>query len=501
MFDFSGFNFDRISPGSPSKMAGSDGVAAPGGYLYVGERNPKLIGDQKWVTFSNLIRNTLVVAASIRIYDTFARSVRWYSEPNGRGGKKAQKMADLATEGLLEATMPKPWQAVVGKSITGASFQGFAMHEWQGARQNTPGRPWVFTNLEHRPQHTIHQWIKPSEREPWIGVVQRTKTGGTYPIARSRLFYVSDDTFTDSPDGAGYLQHLTQHADHLRAFERHEGIAYQTNLAGTPVSRAPLGQLRNEAIQALGLVAPWGQDGETKINGFIQTQVRFLTDFMENHVKTPDLGLTLDSAVYAATGDGKTTPSSIYKWAIDTMRTSGLSLEEVAAAINRVGRELARVMGTEHMLMGDSEGARSVHGDKTDLLLMRINGLLSLLGYYATSQLAWPMTELNGFDPFTCTPRLRPHPIPLESLEEVCAALGQLAKARGPLPAQWEGTDVILARADLPPLPELDLEADAMLPRGRKMPEPDPAREPSPRPDPGDDSETPDNNPGAGETS
>lgn len=505
--NFSGFNFELIEPkpGNPAKLPGSDGVAAPGGYLYTGERNPRLQGDAKWVEFANMIRGTLIVAGSYRAYDTFARSVKWTAEPNPLGGRKGRKMADLCTDGLIEAPMPKPWSAVAGKATSGAKFHGFSLHAWAGRKRDTPGRPWVFTNLEHRPQHTIAQWIKPTEDEPWVGVIQRTKSGGTYPIARSRLFHVSDDTFSDEPTGAGYLQHLLEHADHVRVFEKLEGVGFQSNLAGMPVSRAPLGALRRTAMQALQLSDPLDEVGASKVAAFINAQIKFLTDFMEGHVRTPDLGLTLDSMPYMATGDGKTTPSSIYQWSLDVVKATGLNLVELASAINRVGREMARVMNTEWMLMGDSEGARSVHGDKTTMFLLGINSMVGLVGHYATAQLVWPMTVLNGMDPHTCAPRLRPQPIPMESIESVCRALQLLSVARGPLPPQWGGTDVILARADLPPLPEIELDTDAMLPRGGG---PGPKATPATTPDPAgqgddgedDDQETPSDNPGAGAT-
>lgn len=503
--DFSGFNFDSIAPkpGSPSKMAGSDAVAAPGGILVEGERNPRLTGSQKWLTIDNSIRQTLIVAAAYRAYDTFARSAKWTATPNPLGGRKARKMADIATAGLLEAPMPKPWNAVVGKTATGSKFKGFSMHEWSGRRRETAGRPWVFSNIEHRPQHTIYQWLKPNEREPWVGVVQRTQTGGTYPIARSRLFYVSDDTFVDSPEGAGYIQHLLEHADHLKTFEKVEGIGFQTNMAGMPVGRAPLGALRKAAMTALELSEPLNTEGQARVMAFVGVQVKFLTDLLEGHIKTPNLGIMLDSAPYLATGDGKTTPTSIYQWGLDVVKSTGLAFAEVAGAINRVGREMARVMNVEWMMMGDSEGARSVHGDKTGIFLLGINSMLGLVGYYATAQLAWPMTELNNYDPETCTPRLRPQPIPMETIESVCRALQLLSVARGPLPPNWEGTDVILARADLPPLPDAaELVEDAMIPRGgRGNPDPATPLEPGadPNNDPGADAANQDN-PGAGAT-
>lgn len=465
MLNFAGFNFDAITmpKGSPGKMAGSDGVISYGGHLVSGERNAKLIGAAKWVTYDNALQGVLPVAAAFRAFDAFLGSANWTAEPNKRGGRKAQKMADIATEGLLEAPMPKPWSAVVRRSGTGSKFKGFALHEWQGARRNTPGRPWWFTNVEDRPPHTIEQWVKPNEREPWIGVVQRLNTGSTYPIARGKLFHVADDVIGNSPEGTGYLRHLVEASDRYKRFRQLEGHGFETNLAGMPIGWAPYEKLRAAAV-SFGGCAP---DDHAAIQAFVNAQTKFLDDLIENHIANPSRGIVFESKPYAS-ADEKQTPTQLREWGLEVVKATGMEFEALAAALRAVGLEILRVVGCEWLYMGDSEGARSVHESKALMFALIINSLLKQIGYYATAQLAYPMTVLNGFDPDTCTPQLRPSPIPMESIESVTNALAALAKARGPLPPDWEGANVILARAELPPIELDDMAADAMLPRAKE---------------------------------
>lgn len=494
--NFSGFNFGSIREvpkGSPNSLAGGDGVVSYGGFLYQGERNPRLQGANKWLTLDNVLINTLIVAAAFRAFDAFLESAKWTPEPNPLGGRDAEKMADIARDGLIEARMPHPWSTVVRKTGTGARFKGMAMHEWMGRKKNTRGQPWVFENIEHRPQSTIHQWIKPDERLPWTGVVQRLPSGSLLPIARAKLFHLSDDAMSDSPEGVGYLRHMVTPADRRTRYEQLEGYAMETNLAGVPFGRAPLRKLRNAAIDS-GIP----ENDEAAIQTWIGVRTKFMTDLLENHIKTPNLHMLMDSQPYLS-GDERATPSSIYEWAIDTMKGTGLGLTEIRSAMGDGAMDMARVMNCEWMLMGDKEGARAVHGDKTAMFGMNINSLNRRIGYYATAQLLWPMTALNGFDPETCCPNMRPSPIPMETIEAVCNALAQLAKSGAPIPPGWDGVNIILDRAELPPFPDVAL--DAAIPRTGKPDKPDkpgadpakPTGEKAPEPKPGaTDDKTPD---------
>ncbi len=470
--NFAGFNFDEIPKQSPQKLSGTDGVVVLGGKIYDGERNPRLTGSNKWLTFDNQLQGILPIVAAFRAFNTFLRSANWTAEPNPLGGTQAEKMADIATEGLLDAPLPKPWSAIVGKTGTGAAFKGMSLHEWQGSKRKTPGSPWHFTNIEERPQHTIDRWIKPDEREPWTGVVQRTVLGGDFPIARAKLFHVSDDAIGNSPEGTGYLRHLFEVSDAYKRMHQLERHGFETNLAGMPLVRVPLTKLMAEARALHG-------DDAAKITAYIEAQVAFVDKFIEGHIASPSRGLRLDSQPYV-TIDDKGTPSAIYQWALEVVKHTGMNFTELRDALGALGKEILRVMGCEWLAMGDSEGARSVHENKTQMFALIVNSLLKEIGYYATAQLAYPMTALNGFDPETCTPKLKPAPIPMESIQAVCDSLESLTKAGAPLPPDWEGWNVVLDRAELPPVDLERAAEEAMLAREAMQPGADEDETPEP---------------------
>lgn len=88
------------------------------------------------------------------------RAAKWTVEANPRGGRKAERAADLVREGLLEAPMEVPWNAVVAKAGTGATFRGASIHE-QVLRRRSDGR-WVTGSLEDRPMHTVKAGTSPT---------------------------------------------------------------------------------------------------------------------------------------------------------------------------------------------------------------------------------------------------------------------------------------------------------------------------------------------------
>jgi hypothetical protein len=442
-----------------TKPGGSDGVWAPGGYLFSGEKKASLIGDQKWVTFDNTVANCITVAAAVRIWTKLHGSAEWTVEPNPQGGKDAEKCADLVQEGLLDALMSRPWNRIVAKAGFGATFKGFAMFE-QIMRRRSDGMI-VTADLQHRPQYTISRWDKVDEQSPWIGVEQRTKSGATYYLVRDRLLYVVDDDITDSPDGVGVLRHVIEHARRVERYEQLEGWQAETDLRGMPIGSAPLEELRQAAVSAANI----DPNDTAAIDAYVNAQTKWLQDLLKQHIKTPELSALIDSAVYKSLGQDAT-PTASRKWGFDVVKGQASGATEVRAAINSINREILRVMCSEWLLMGDSEGARSVHEDKTKMYGMALNGSLENIGSAVTMGPARRIVALNGFDPDTCTPIVKPMPLPLESIEAACRALQLIAQAGDPIRPGDDAPDVLRKRMKLPPRPELTPEMMGAIPRG-----------------------------------
>lgn len=443
----------------PTKPAGSDGVASPGGFLYSNERKASLMGLEKWVTYSNLEINTAVVASAIGVWTQLAGSVKWTAKPNPRGGKDAERGADLVTEGLIDAQMSKPWRAVVRKQVV-KKFRGFALHEAL-IRKRADGRI-VIGDLQHRPQWSVYRWIKKEEQTAWDSIEQRTRLGTSFTIPRARLLYSVEDTLTDLPDGIGLLRCLAELSRVRDLYFRFEGIGFQTGLNGIPIARVPLAKL---AAQAIADGVP--QTDAAAIASYIAAATQFMDDLIAGHNKTADMGIKLDSSPYTSE-DAAKTPSTVLQWGFDVVRATVAGQAEVASAVARIDREMARTMLAEWLLLGaeGSGGAFSMHADKTAMFGLVCNASVGDVGDDATRDVAARIVALNGLDPETCTPTMVPEPISKESISVAVDALMKLAQSG--LHPDDEAPNVIRDRLDLPAAPKIPAQ-DWLLPRGETI--------------------------------
>lgn len=440
---------------------GTDGFWAPGGFIVSGERDPKLQNRQKWVSYDNLPANVAIVMGALNITLTLAGGVKWTLTQNKNGGRAARKCMDLVQDGLIDARMDKPWRNVVRRHYM-KKFRGFAMHA-KSWRVDSKGRQ-VYAGLEHRPQWTIERWIQAAEGEPWTAVVQRGRSGKEFPpIAREDLFYSVEDGISGEPDGLGLFRALVKLANTLEGLEQLERIGFDTDMRGTPIGRAPLAKLAQETVTFGGCA----QDDQAAIKAYVQGQVKFLDDLLQNHLVTKDRSILFDSAVYNSQAtDGSLTPTAVYEWGLDTVKTAISGMPELGAAIARVTRLMAILMNAEWLLLGseDSGGTYNMHANKTAMMGLAINGGLDDIADDANRDLVWPLVARNGFNPETDAPKLEHEPIPTESILAAAQALVLIQQA-GLRPDDKAG-DVIRARADLPAAPKVD-PALLQAPRAR----------------------------------
>lgn len=439
----------------PTQPAGADGVPIFGGFIVSGERDPRLAGNQKWVTYSNAELNIAIIASAINVWTQLAGSAKWTCEPNKAGGLAAQLGADIVTQGLLEAQTSTPWRQVVRRQSL-KKFRGFALHEVTIRRRADDLI--VVADIADRPQHTIWRWNRPDYQSPWVGVEQLlTPAGGaTTYIPRERLFYSVENTLSASPEGVGVHRQLAESVRVLDLYKQWEGIGFQTDLRGVPIARAPLSAIR----QTLGANKP---DQEAK--ALVQSQVQFLVDFLANHNKRSDQGIMLDSAPFF-NKDAAQAPTGPAQWGFDLIKSGASSMPEVGAAIMRIVHDIARVMCAEWLLLGgeDSGGAYSMHEDKTAMFGLLVNAVNDDIADDARRDIATRLVALNGLDPETCTPRLVPEPVASGAVKDACLALQALAAAA--LAPNDKAINVLRARMNLPPAPEVLPELMGAMPPG-----------------------------------
>lgn len=440
-------------PAPVTRPNGIDGVVAYAGFLDSGgERNPKLQGRQRNITYANLLANSATIAIGARLRCDLLGGTKWTAIPNPRGGADADRGADILEQGLLKAQMPTPWQVAVRRQSL-SEISGFALHEWIVKRRDD-GMV-VFADLQHRPQYTVDRWDKPSEQESWRAIGQQSRHGNFAIVPRDRLWYSVDNTLSESPEGWGLLRHVVQLQEQIQVLEAIEGFAFETDLRGTPIARAPFGELRADAQERF-------KGDKDKAQADVAEKTQVVRGFLQNLIKSPEKlqYLFLDSATFR--GADPNTITSIQKWAIELLRGDARGLAEIDAVIRRKQLEMARVFSVEFVLMGgDSSGSLAQHADKTSLLAQSLASSLSDLAADATRDLARPLVALNGLDPDTCTPTLVAEPISMDAVLSVCQALASLAAA-----GFQEGSpqrNAILERLHLPPEDEPDPAVSGML--------------------------------------
>ena len=438
----SGLGLGSIERPKAFNPQGVSGTAIYAGYPIDREKSSKWAGRQKYTTSADLVLNTSIVAASVHYFLNLIAHPEWSVRPAEDDSKEAQDVADLVERSMRE--MQTPWPRVVRRSAM-YRFHGFGVQEWW-AKKNEDGDV-VFGDIEPRPQFTIERWDV-DESGSVTGVYQRSPhTGQIIGLPRSKLIYMVDDTLSDSPEGIGIFRHLGEPYDRLMGFQALETRAFERDLRGTPVGRAPLTMI-NRAITDKVLTKEQGDKLIDHLRNFVQTEI-----------KKSDTGIVLDSMVYEnQTVAGLSTSSTPY-WGIDLLSGSAAGLSELGAAINRVQIEMARVIGTESLMMGaGSSGNRSLAEDKSKAMYLTANAVLGNIATTYESDVILPLLDLNGID-HRLKPTFEVEDVAFKDVAEVTNALATMAKAGATLspddPAIGDVRDLLGISLPPPPSPEM----------------------------------------------
>jgi hypothetical protein len=232
--------------------------------------------------------------------------------------------------------------------------------------------------------------------------------------------YIADQSITHMPDGVGMLRHVVELERQLRRLVQLEGWAYETDLRGIPIGRVPYGILDQLVTKKIITRA----DADAKIAG--------ISNFIKNHVRNPQLGIMLDSAVYRDEGPTKS-PSLTPLFNIELAQGNGVGLAEINTAIERKQREIARAIGFEHLMLGgDGKGSNAQHTDKTQSLRDAMNATLNMMAWQLDQDVLVPCFLHNGWD-VKQRPCFRPDALSLRSVTEVVEALEGVARAGAPI--------------------------------------------------------------------
>jgi len=456
---------------SPFSVVGAPGTAIYGGYILSKETDADLTGQQRYITYSEMLANVSIVAAGVRYFANLVAKAQWSVDPAEGGEELAEKVEKIMND------MTTPFHRVVRRAAMYCMW-GFSIQEWT-AKRNEDGTV-GYLDIEPRAQCTIERWDADISGTI-LGMVQRRpQDQKELYLPRGKCIYLVDDTLSDSPEGMGLFRHLVKTAKALQRYELLEAWGFETDLRGVPIARGPFTQLE-QMVQA-----------QTLTRAQADALKQPMLDFIESHNRNPELGMLLDSMTYQTT-DERSTPSQVRQWDVELLQGDPGTAEEVAAAIERLNRELARVLGVEQLLLGsDSAGSFALSKDKTQQFALLVDSCLKELKETFEADFLDPLFALNGWDEEK-KPTFSIEKIQYRDIVEVTEALAALARAA--LSPEDEATNVIRAQLGLPDAPEID-EADLALqghvpglPFGAVAPPPGEEEEEVPDPEDDEDEE------------
>lgn len=432
---------DAPATAPPMTAIGAPGTAIYGGFILSKEKDSDLQGAQRYVTYSEMLANVSIVAAGVRYFTNLVAKAQWSVDP-ADDSSQAEELAEKVEKIMNDMTTP--FHRVVRRAAMYCLW-GFSIQEWTAKRleDGTIG----YLDIEPRAQATIERWDVDISGTV-LGMVQRNpQDQREIYLPRGKTIYLVDDTLNDSPEGMGLFRHLIKTAKKLERYELLEAWGFETDLRGVPVARGPFTQL--EVMVTNGTLTRAQADALKQP----------MLDFIESHNRNPELGMLLDSMTYQTT-DERSTPSSVRQWDVDLLQGDPGTAKEVAAAIERLNRELARVLGVEQLLLGsDSAGSFALSKDKTQQFALLVDSCLKELKETFESDFLDPLWALNGWDE-ELKPSFNIEKIQYRDITEVVEALAALSRAA--LSPEDEATNVIRAQLGLPDAPEID-EADLAL--------------------------------------
>lgn len=425
----------------PTQVLGVTSVPTYGGYVDYGEKSADLTGTKRYTTFADVLANVGIVAAGVRYFLNLVAKAKWSVTP-ADDSKAAQEAADFVQEVMDD--MDTPWSRVIRRASM-YRFYGYSIQEWTAKKRND-GKIGLL-DIEPRAQSTIERWDV-NDHGDIAGVWQTSPhTSREIYLPREKLVYVVDDTLSDSPEGLGLFRHIVPHAKRVMRYENLEGIGFETDLRGVPIGRAPKALLQKYVDQ--------GKMTKSQMTEAITS----METFVQNHIRSTDTGLVLDSLTYQ-TQDDKGTPSQVKQWDMELLSSDANSIEYLGNAIDRVTHNIAMIIGVEQLLLGrNARGSHALSQDKTHNFYLVVDSTLTELTEAFERDFLGTLWQLNGMND-DLKPSLTPETIRFQNLAEITAALEDLARAGAPLDPRDPVINEIRELFGLSRVPEELLEED-----------------------------------------
>lgn len=395
----------------PFVQQGVVGTVVYSGYVQTREKSSKWIGAQKYVTISDMVVNTSIIAAGIAYTSGLVAHPRWSVRPAVKGDPEAEAAAELVEECLHDLTIP--WSRVVRRAFMHKPY-GFSVQEWT-AKKRPDGRIGLASVLP-RPQVTIERWSTDDSGQV-DGVWQRSaKTGELLGLPRGKILYLVEDMLSDSPEGLGTFRMMAEPWERLKTYYDLEARAFERDLRGIPVGRVP--------YTAINAAVKDGVLTEAKA----ASMVKAMEDFVQISIKQSNTGLTMDSAPYLSQGADGDRVAAVPQWGLELLQGSGQGMADVDRAITRTQMEMARILACQHLLLGDSSGNRALSESMSQNLYLMSNAALTDIAAGVNHDIVGPICVLNNV-PEQYWPTCEVEDVTFKDAESVAAVLKDMATA------------------------------------------------------------------------
>ena len=105
----------------------------------------------------------------------------------------------------------------------------------------------------------------------------------------------------------------------------------------------------------------------------------------------------------------------------------------IAQAIERLNREMARILGVEQLMLGgDGRGSMALSRDKTQSFGLIVDSTLNEMEEVVQRDYVKPLMMLNGW-PEELTPRVKTEQVQHRDIEQITQALKDIAEAGAPI--------------------------------------------------------------------
>lgn len=407
----SAFGQNKMPAVTPMKEQGTGGTPIYAGFI---QQKDKAVGwtqHRRYEISSEIVVNVSIVAASVRYFLNLVSRPEWSCVPADKDDKESVELAEWVDDVIHDMVTPFP-RAIRRSGMY--MFHGFGVQEWT-AKKRKDGSIGLL-DIEPRPQHTIERW-EVDDSGTLLGVWQRSPQDNSLRgIPRGKTVYLVDDTLTDSPEGLGVFRSLLEPYTRLKQYLELEARAFERDLRGTPIGRVPFAALR-KAVRN-------GELSQSKADELVQA----MKNFVEMEVKQSNTAALLDSQPYESVAADGPKVSSVMQWGLELLTGSANGLSELSTAIDRIQREMARIIGTEQLMMGDAGGNRALSQDKSRNLYLNANAVLgSVVSAYSTDIID-PLWKLNSL-PEEKKPHFQSEDVSFKDVEQITKALSEMADA------------------------------------------------------------------------